>query len=94
MSINFETIESLRVTKVDKERMIKKIYGLKREETHRAKINPMIFFKGLREKMKTNKIICNNKKKQVPLEKIQTMLNKKILVFDKEYFEMKPKDTH
>ena len=57
MSVNFEIIESLRVTKIDKERLMNKINLLNRKEIHEMKINPMEAFKNLREKMKTNKIM-------------------------------------
>ena len=62
MSVNFEVVESLRVTKIDKERLLKKIDALKRHELHMMKTNPIDGFRTIREKMKTNKILGYKKK--------------------------------
>ena len=54
MSVDFEIIESLRVTKIDKQRMLKKVQELNSMNLYRAKTDPMLTFRELREQMKTN----------------------------------------
>ena len=54
MNIDFETIENLRTPRIDKERMIKRIQGIKGRDLDKMYQDPLGTFINIRNEMKSN----------------------------------------
>ena len=94
ITLDFDTIESLRTSMIHKERMIKDVWKLRGLKLQKAQNDPIATIMELRSNNMTNKISTMNKKHKNPFEHTQTKINDKILLFDQDLVQLRSKDTH